>query len=514
MDDNDRLDTPSIPVPVPAGAAEELEPVRRSATPVPPRRWATQGPRRCVRTARTPRGHLAARSRGRRGGRGRGRGRAGGSGATAGDQQPRSDGPVMASAPAPSDDSTRRSRSRSRRGRSPERKRPMGRYLMCVHATPGATHIATLEGRNLVEHSVAKATNDRPRSTGTSTSVGSRTCCPAWRRRSSTSGSRRMASSIAATSVRPGRRRAVPVAPSLAADRRDAQVRPDDPVPGHEEPDRGQGRPAHPGGLAPRPVRGPRAQLVRRSGSPSAWGTRAAAPPQDHRRDPPRRPRAHRAHRRRGRLGRGAAARRRSLVAKWSEIESRAATSNQPRLVYQDLDLAVRILREELNERLPRRAHRRPGALRQGAWLRPGRQPRARRPHRVLRPRARGLAAVRALLRPRAAPQGARAQGVAALGRFAHHRADRGADRDRRQHRQEHRQVEPRRDGLSQQPRGSGRGGAPAAPSRHRRDHRHRLHRHGDQAEPRGGRPPCARAWRGTRRAPRCSTSPSSGWSR
>ena len=38
-----------------------------------------------------------------------------------------------------------------------------------------------------------------------------------------------------------------------------------------------------------------------------------------------------------------------SLVAKWSEIESRAARSNEPRLVYRDLDLAVRILREEFN---------------------------------------------------------------------------------------------------------------------------------------------------------------------
>jgi ribonuclease E len=39
-----------------------------------------------------------------------------------------------------------------------------------------------------------------------------------------------------------------------------------------------------------------------------------------------------------------------SLVEKWSAIEGEVAKSNQPRLVYRDLDLAVRVLREELND--------------------------------------------------------------------------------------------------------------------------------------------------------------------
>ncbi|HEV2362073.1 MAG TPA: Rne/Rng family ribonuclease [Acidimicrobiales bacterium] len=44
---------------------------------------------------------------------------------------------------------------RRRRGR--ERKgRPVGRYLMCVHVEDGATQIAVLEGRSLVEHVVAR----------------------------------------------------------------------------------------------------------------------------------------------------------------------------------------------------------------------------------------------------------------------------------------------------------------------------------------------------------------------
>ncbi|MEA3215550.1 MAG: ribonuclease [Acidimicrobiia bacterium] len=46
-----------------------------------------------------------------------------------------------------------------RRGR--ERKgRPVGRYLMAVHVGPKATQIAVLEGRNLVEHYVARPSDD------------------------------------------------------------------------------------------------------------------------------------------------------------------------------------------------------------------------------------------------------------------------------------------------------------------------------------------------------------------
>jgi len=46
-----------------------------------------------------------------------------------------------------------------RRGR--ERKgRPVGRYLMCVHAQPGNTQIAVMEGRSLIEHYVARPQDD------------------------------------------------------------------------------------------------------------------------------------------------------------------------------------------------------------------------------------------------------------------------------------------------------------------------------------------------------------------
>ncbi len=57
-------------------------------------------------------------------------------------------------------------------------------------------------------------------------------------------------------------------------------------------------------------------------------------------------------------------------------------------------------------------------------------------------------------------------------------------DSDRRQHREERRQDQPGRDRLPQQLGGGRRGGPPAAVAGHRRDHRHRLHRHGDPGEP------------------------------
>src|ERR1019366_2444241 len=161
MDDNDRLDPSGIPVPVPVGPAEGTTAPKVGDTGPAPKVGDT---RPAPLSAGLPGGadapERSSRSRGRRGGRGRGRGRSTAEAqAGAPTRATRDDGPVMASAPAPSEDSSR-GRSRSRRRRGPERKRPMGRYLMCVHETPSATHIATLEGRNLVEHSVAKATNE------------------------------------------------------------------------------------------------------------------------------------------------------------------------------------------------------------------------------------------------------------------------------------------------------------------------------------------------------------------
>ena len=67
--------------------------------------------------------------------------------------------PVEASAPEFDGDEAGRARKGRRRG-GERRTRAQGRYLMCVHPTKEATHIATLEGRTMVEYTVAKAADE------------------------------------------------------------------------------------------------------------------------------------------------------------------------------------------------------------------------------------------------------------------------------------------------------------------------------------------------------------------
>ncbi len=112
-------------------------------------------------------------NRRRRGGRGRGGGQNGqnGQGGAQRGQNSQSggapsrqgarpaDAPVEASAPDFDSDDASRSRKGRRRG-GERRTRAQGRYLMCVHTTKDATHIATLEGRTMVEYTVAKAADE------------------------------------------------------------------------------------------------------------------------------------------------------------------------------------------------------------------------------------------------------------------------------------------------------------------------------------------------------------------
>ena len=61
--------------------------------------------------------------------------------------------------PADDDGTPRRTRSRRRGGRS-AKARSVGRYFMCVHVQPEVTQIAMLEGRSLVEHYVARGSDE------------------------------------------------------------------------------------------------------------------------------------------------------------------------------------------------------------------------------------------------------------------------------------------------------------------------------------------------------------------
>ena len=147
------------------------------------------------------------------------------------------------------DETLARRRGRERKGR------PVGRYLMCVHV--GADGHPDRRARGPQPRSSTtcrRRPTTSPRSTATSTSAGSRTCCPAWRRPSSTSARPRTPCSTAATSHYDRddvEERAQPRIEQLLKTGQTIML------PGHQEPDRHQGRPPHPGGVAAGPLRGP-----------------------------------------------------------------------------------------------------------------------------------------------------------------------------------------------------------------------------------------------------------------
>ena len=89
--------------------------------------------------------------------------------------------------------------SRRRSGSRDRRSKQVGRYLVCVHVQPQMTQIAMLEGAPWSSTTCRGRPTTPPRSTGTSTGAGCRTCSRAWRRPSSTSGSRRTPCSTGAT---------------------------------------------------------------------------------------------------------------------------------------------------------------------------------------------------------------------------------------------------------------------------------------------------------------------------
>lgn len=121
-----------------------------------------------------PAGGDAPKRKRRRGGRGRGAGggasasrsgggeaRGGRSGAGGGGGNNggrRGNSPIEAVLPTGGlhlgDDILEARRGRERNGR------PVGRYLMCVHVSEGATQISVLEGRNLIEHYVSRPADD------------------------------------------------------------------------------------------------------------------------------------------------------------------------------------------------------------------------------------------------------------------------------------------------------------------------------------------------------------------
>jgi len=114
----------------------------RPAPPPPPRR-----------PARTPAAGEAAEAAGAQGDRAGRRRRRGGRSRAQPDRRPVE--AVLVDEPVELDEETlERRRGRERKGR------PVGRYLMVVHAQPGVTQIAVLEGRALIEHYVSRPADD------------------------------------------------------------------------------------------------------------------------------------------------------------------------------------------------------------------------------------------------------------------------------------------------------------------------------------------------------------------
>ena len=166
-------------------------------------------------------------------------------------------------------------------------------------------------------------------------------------------------------------------------------------------------------------------------------------------------------------------------------LQKRAEESAAPAMVFQEADLSVRVVRDIFSDQFERAIvdDERPAP-----------------PPRVVLPahRARAAPAARALQGRGAAVRALRHRGgdrvhaVAAGGpaerRLPDDRLRRGDDGDRRELRLVHRPrqgSEARGHDHQGQPRGRRRDRAPAAPARHRRDHRHRLHRHVALAQPR-----------------------------
>jgi ribonuclease E len=256
------------------------------------------------------------------------------------------DAPVEASAPEAGDGTGRKS-SRRRRG-GERRTRAQGRYLMAVHTTADATHIATLEGRSMVEYTVAKNADETNQIDG-NIYVGR------------------------IQNVLPGMELAfVDIGIPKNAVLYKGDVSYDDDVDGAPQNNKRIEEMIRAGQtvlcqVTKNAIGAKGARLTQEVSLPgrfavlvpnsSTIGISKRLPDGERRRlrkiIEDVKPAQHGIIIRTAAEGVTADDLARdvtSLVEKWSAIESEVAKSNQPRLVYRDLDLAVRVLREELNE--------------------------------------------------------------------------------------------------------------------------------------------------------------------
>jgi ribonuclease E len=256
--------------------------------------------------------------------------------------------PVEASAPEAGGEASRQGRGRRRRG-GERRTRAQGRYLMAVHTTSDGTHIATLEGRSMVEYTVAKNADETNQIDG-NIYVGR------------------------IQNVLPGMELAfvdIGIPKNAVLYKGDVSFDVDD-VDGSPRPDKRIEEMIRAGQtvlcqVTKNAIGAKGARLTQEVSLPgrfavlvpnsSTIGISKRLPDGERRRlrriIEEVKPERHGIIIRTAAegvsgddLSRDVA----SLVEKWSAIEAEVAKSNQPRLIYRDLDLAVRVLREELNE--------------------------------------------------------------------------------------------------------------------------------------------------------------------
>ena len=241
---------------------------------------------------------------------------------------------------------------------------------MCVHVRPEMTQIAVLEGRKLIEHYVSRAADDANQIDGNIYRGRVQNVLPGMEAAFIDIGTPKNAVlywgdvRYESDDVESG------ATPGPAADRAAAATRPDDPLPGDQEPDRGQGGPPHPGGLASRPLR--------RAGPDSrAYGISKRLDDGERKRLrqilDDMRPEGHGIIVRTAAEGASADELAGTSSGWWRSgrrSTPRRASSAAPALLYPSRTSRCGSIREELNRGVPRRGHRRPGALRTGPRLR------------------------------------------------------------------------------------------------------------------------------------------------
>ena len=181
----------------------------------------------------------------------------------------------------------------------------------------------------------------------------------------------------------------------------------------------------------------------------------------------------------------------------WANLQAVAKTASAPQLLYQELDISLRVLRDFVGQATTRilvdSRETYPAHGRLCASLQPGRG----RAHRALSRRA---SAVRSVWRGRGDRAGLVQAGRPEVRRLSDHRPDRSDDHDGREHRRFCRAAQFRRHHIQDQSGGDPGHRTATAPAQSRRHHHLRFHRHGH------ARSIAMRCWRNSRRPWRATT--------